>query len=84
MIHREKIGRKVLVVGGANVDLQGIAFSAFVPGDSNPGRIFSRLGWVGRNIAENCARLGLSHRSSPPSATMPTELSCVRIARRRD
>ncbi|MHB9151233.1 MAG: carbohydrate kinase family protein [Spirochaetales bacterium] len=60
MIHREKIGRKVVIVGGANIDLQGISFSAFVPGDSNPGRIFSASGGVGRNIAENCARLGLA------------------------
>ena len=59
MIHREKIGHKVVIVGGANIDLQGISFSAFVPGDSNPGRIFRASGGVGRNIAENCARLGL-------------------------
>lgn len=59
MIDRNKRKSRVVVVGGANVDLQGIAFARFVPKDSNPGRIFRAPGGVGRNIAENCSRLGL-------------------------
>jgi pseudouridine kinase len=50
---------RVVVVGGANVDLQGVSFASFIPGDSNPGKIVRACGGVGRNIAENCARLGL-------------------------
>lgn len=51
---------RVIVVGGANIDIQGTSRSAFVLGDSNPGSIARACGGVGRNIAENCARLGLS------------------------
>jgi pseudouridine kinase len=50
---------RVVVVGGANVDLQGTSFAPFISGDSNPGRIARACGGVGRNIAENCARLGM-------------------------
>lgn len=55
-----KVKARVVVVGGANIDMQGTAFASFVPRDSNPGRIVRAWGGVGRNIAENCARLGLS------------------------
>lgn len=55
---RQSLAR-VVVVGGANVDLQGKSFAPFIPGDSNPGRIVRASGGVGRNVAENCARLGL-------------------------
>jgi len=51
---------RVVVVGGANIDIQGTSRGAFVLGDSNPGTIERACGGVGRNIAENCARLGLS------------------------
>lgn len=51
---------KVVVVGGANLDVQGISFAPFAFRDSNPGRIARASGGVGRNIAENCVRLGLS------------------------
>ncbi|MCE5257062.1 MAG: PfkB family carbohydrate kinase [Spirochaetaceae bacterium] len=49
----------VVVVGGANLDIQGISFADFVSGDSNPGIIRRSAGGVGRNIAENLARLGM-------------------------
>jgi pseudouridine kinase len=49
----------VVVVGGANVDVQGHSFREFRPHDSNPGLVTRTSGGVGRNIAENCARLGL-------------------------
>ena len=50
---------RIVVVGGANIDLQGRSFEAFVPADSNPGSIIRSRGGVGRNIAENCSLLGL-------------------------
>lgn len=50
---------RIVVVGGANIDLQGRSFEAFVPADSNPGSIIRSRGGVGRNIAENCVLLGL-------------------------
>lgn len=48
----------VLVIGGANVDLTGTSAQAFQPADSNPGAVTQGAGGVGRNIAENLARLG--------------------------
>lgn len=49
----------VVVVGGANLDIQGMSFARFVGADSNPGIIERSAGGVGRNIAENLARLGM-------------------------
>lgn len=51
--------KKITVVGGANVDIGGFSKRALVRGDSNPGRVRMSAGGVGRNIAENCARMGL-------------------------
>ncbi len=48
----------ILVVGGANLDIQARSDAAFMGGDSNPGRAWSSPGGVGRNIAECAARLG--------------------------
>ncbi|MCE1196738.1 PfkB family carbohydrate kinase [bacterium] len=59
MTDTRKAPARVVVVGGANVDLQGKSTAPFIPGDSNPGRIARACGGVGRNIAENCARLGM-------------------------
>lgn len=50
---------RVLVIGGANVDLSGTCQDRLIPGDSNPGLVSSGAGGVGRNIADNLARLGL-------------------------
>lgn len=52
--------KKVVVVGGLNLDIQAKSERAFRLGDSNPGRSFRNSGGVGRNIAENLVRLGLS------------------------
>ena len=52
----------VLVVGGVNLDIGGQSAGALQPGDSNPGRVFTSLGGVGRNIAHNMTLLGLSVR----------------------
>jgi pseudouridine kinase len=48
----------VVVVGGMNLDIQGKSLSPFRAGDSNPGGSSLCAGGVGRNIAENLARLG--------------------------
>lgn len=48
----------VLVTGGANLDLTGTSHTELRVADSNPGQVKSAAGGVGRNIAENLARLG--------------------------
>ncbi|PZF77625.1 carbohydrate kinase [Aestuariivirga litoralis] len=52
--------QRVVVIGGANVDIKGRARGAYVAGTSNPGDVTVSAGGVGRNIAENLARVGLS------------------------
>jgi pseudouridine kinase len=52
-------GARVVVVGGANTDIIGASSAALLPNDSNPGHIRVSAGGVGRNIAENLARLGV-------------------------
>jgi len=54
-----KAGRRVVVVGGMNIDIQGKSFLPFKSHDSNAGILEIFPGGVGRNIAENLARLGL-------------------------
>lgn len=49
----------MVVVGGANLDVQGKPTATYLPRDSNPGTVTRMAGGVGRNIAENLARLGL-------------------------
>lgn len=48
----------IAVVGGANLDVVARSDEAVQPATSNPGRMVSTAGGVGRNIAENLARLG--------------------------
>lgn len=48
----------VVVVGGANMDIKARSDARVVPSTSNPGRAAMSPGGVGRNIAENIARLG--------------------------
>lgn len=48
----------IVVVGGVNVDVSGTTETRMMHGDSNPGHVKVTLGGVGRNIAENLARLG--------------------------
>lgn len=52
----------VLVIGGSNVDIQGFPKEKLIQKDSNIGTVKVSLGGVGRNIAENCARLGVPTR----------------------
>ena len=49
----------VTIVGGANLDITGAPFAALIDRDSNPGLVTAAPGGVGRNIAENLARLGV-------------------------
>lgn len=55
----DKIRSYITVVGGANVDIVGLPYSSLIMGDSNPGKTYVSLGGVGRNIAENLARLNI-------------------------
>src|SRR6478736_3964917 len=48
----------VVVVGGANMDVKARSTRAVVRGTSNPGTATMSAGGVGRNVAENLARLG--------------------------
>lgn len=52
----------VCVVGGANADIEGQVPGPLTAHDSNPGTVKRSPGGVGRNIAENLARLGVSTR----------------------
>jgi pseudouridine kinase len=47
-----------VVVGGANMDVKARSTRPVVGGTSNPGRVVRSPGGVGRNVAENLARLG--------------------------
>lgn len=51
---------RVAVVGAANMDILVHTSMGLAPSDSNPGSILCAPGGVGRNVAENLARLGLA------------------------
>ncbi|MBE0700603.1 MAG: carbohydrate kinase family protein [Acholeplasmataceae bacterium] len=51
---------KIVIIGGTNFDLLATANNPIQLYDSNPGTLKKSYGGVGRNIAENMARLGLS------------------------
>ena len=55
-------GPYVVVIGGANMDICGTSHDNLLLGDSNPGKVRTSAGGVGRNIAENLARLGSDTR----------------------
>jgi pseudouridine kinase len=48
----------ILVIGAASVDVKGRAQKALQSGTSVPGEVTVSFGGVGRNVAENLARLG--------------------------
>lgn len=52
-------GSYAVVVGGVNVDIGGRSFAPLVEADSNPGKVTTSLGGVGRNIAHNMCAMGL-------------------------
>ena len=49
---------EITVIGGINIDIEGMPYEELIYKDSNPGRIRMSYGGVGRNITENIARLG--------------------------
>ncbi len=55
-------GANVVVIGGANIDVKCRTYNPAVMRTSNPGTAQTTLGGVGRNIAENLARLGVTTR----------------------
>jgi pseudouridine kinase len=66
-VHPSNLGKKgvilgerptVVVIGGANVDVKARSAARVTHGTSNPGRSSMAPGGVGRNVAENLARLG--------------------------
>ena len=56
--HEGVLAVNVVVVGGANTDVVGATQVRFASCDSNPGHVTISAGGVGRNVAENLARLG--------------------------
>ncbi len=50
---------KVVVIGGANVDVKARATETFIAATSNPGTVITAAGGVARNIAHNLALLGI-------------------------
>lgn len=49
----------VVIVGGANIDIQGFPKEDLIYKDSNIGNVGISLGGVGRNIGENLVKLGI-------------------------
>lgn len=50
---------RAVVIGGVNIDIGGTSAAPVVAADSNPGRVEVSMGGVGRNIAEDLARMGM-------------------------
>lgn len=48
----------IVVIGGVNLDVKARSSRSAVAGSSNPGTASTSAGGVGRNVAENLARLG--------------------------
>ena len=48
----------IVVVGGVTMDIGAVSHAPLVARDSNPGRVTTSLGGVGRNIAHNLCLLG--------------------------
>ncbi len=52
--------KKIVIIGGTNHDIFAYAHHSIKLNDSNPGYLLDSYGGVGRNIAENLARLDLN------------------------
>ncbi|RRD39671.1 winged helix-turn-helix transcriptional regulator [Leptotrichia sp. OH3620_COT-345] len=52
----------ILTIGGTNVDIQGKSYNSIVRYDSNPGSVTISFGGVGKNIAENIGKLGITSK----------------------
>jgi len=48
---------KIIIIGGITADIEGHPREELLRGESNPGRLSVSYGGVGRNIAENLARM---------------------------
>lgn len=55
----DNIKQYVVVLGGANMDICAAPCGKLVQGDSNPGKVTTSAGGVGRNVAENITKLGI-------------------------
>ncbi|HWC98909.1 MAG TPA: carbohydrate kinase family protein [Candidatus Sulfopaludibacter sp.] len=53
-----KIVSTIACIGGAHIDRRAMLRGPLVLGTSNPGTVYSDLGGVARNVAQNLARLG--------------------------
>jgi pseudouridine kinase len=73
--------RSVVVVGGANMDIKAHSNHAIELYTSNPGAALSTPGGVGRNIAENLARLGSPTHLVAPVGKDPFGEEIVAAAR---
>ncbi|MEE6726276.1 PfkB family carbohydrate kinase [Pediococcus acidilactici] len=51
----------VVVIGGMNIDTYGIAKQQFEVKTSNPGHVIHAMGGLGRNIAVNLTKLGVTN-----------------------
>lgn len=51
--------RYITVVGGVNMDILGISKENITSASSYPGKIYNKLGGVGRNIAVNLSKMGI-------------------------
>lgn len=52
--------KKLVIIGGSNIDYIAKSKNNLIEKDSNPGNLTITFGGVARNITENLARLGLS------------------------
>jgi pseudouridine kinase len=52
------VAASIVVIGGANLDVKAHSARGAVARTSNPGTVLRSAGGVGRNVAENLARLG--------------------------
>ncbi len=84
-------GSYAVVIGGVNIDIGGRSFRPLVAKDSNPGKVTTSLGGVGRNIAHNMSLLGVDvrmltaygddiygQRIAASCAELGIDLSCAR------
>lgn len=69
---------RICVLGGMNMDITGAPHASLCPGDSNPGTVRMTPGGVGRNIAENLARMGFQVELVAPWATTVSPPFCAR------
>lgn len=52
----------ISIIGGTNIDIQGVPLGDLILKDSNIGQVKISLGGVGRNIGENLVKLGIDTR----------------------